>query len=127
VLLLCYTRVLAKWLERQTPPSLVPNIQTATLHGFVRREIMASSYAGEFIESCQDRDILSTFRDVYPLFGEMALERATPFDTLIADEAQDLLLLPNVGVLNALLLGGLAGGRWVLFGNFAAHFADRGR
>ena len=42
-------------------------------------------------------------------------DRPPPFDFLVVDEGQDILLANYVDVLDALLLGGLANGRWRIF------------
>ncbi len=43
---------------------------------------------------------------------------ASAFDIIVADEVQDLLTAPYLDVMDLVLQGGLAGGRWLLFGDF---------
>jgi len=48
----------------------------------------------------------------------IGIVKAPLWDTLIIDEAQDLITEEYLDVMDLLLEGGLAGGRWVLFGDF---------
>ena len=59
------------------------------------------------------------FGELYPFYAEVALEElGTPFDVLVMDEAQDLCKQCVLDVLNLTIPGGLAGGRWAIFGDF---------
>ena len=59
------------------------------------------------------------YEDTYATCGRLALEELNdPYDVLVLDEAQDLLRPNLLEVLNAWLRGGLAGGRWAIFGDF---------
>ena len=50
---------------------------------------------------------------------ETILDRTDGFDVLIVDEVQDVAATPAyLDVLDASLVGGLAGGRWLMFGDF---------
>jgi superfamily I DNA/RNA helicase len=53
---------------------------------------------------------------------------APTFDLLLVDEAQDLLSDAYLDVMELLLYGGLAGGRWAMFGDFErqAIYAEKG-
>ena len=120
VLLVCFNRLLGEWLRQQTEDT---GITAGTWHGVVRRLILASTFATEFAElerkalECCDTGTL--FREVYPLYGEIALEElGAPFDVLVVDEAQDLSDQHTLDFLNLALRGGLAGGRWAIFGDF---------
>ena len=60
------------------------------------------------------------FNEVYPLYGQMALEELGPqFNLLVMDEAQDLCRKERLDVLNDAIRGGLSGGRWAVFGDFS--------
>ena len=120
VLLVCFNRLLGEWLSQQTDGL---NITVGTWHGIVRRLILKSSIGAEFVG--QEREALargntdSLFGELYPLYGEAALEeRDSPFDVLVMDEAQDLGDQHILDFLNLALRGGLAGGRWAIFGDF---------
>lgn len=60
------------------------------------------------------------FDETYAEYGTFGLEeRGAPFDVLVVDEAQDVLWSRHVlRFLDAALRGGLAGGRWAVFGDF---------
>jgi len=82
---------------------------------------MRSAVAEEFLAA--ERSAAGRTEDlfelVYPLYGQLALtEAAERADLLILDEAQDLIGEPVLDVLNEWLVGGLAGGRWVMLGDF---------
>ena len=120
VLLVCFNRLLGEWLHQQTKDN---NITAGTWHTIARRLILTSSVADEFAE--QEREALesgnagSLFKELYPLYGEVALEElGAPFDLLVMDEAQDLGDRHALDFLNLAIHGGLAGGRWAIFGDF---------
>ena len=123
-LFVCFNRLLARWIKRQTENTV---ITADTWHEVVRQSIMRSSSAIEFQkqqdEAFQSRDgkrIRELFDEIYPFYGELALEElGASFDTLVIDEAQDILgVPPRLDYLNRALRGGLAGGRWAIFGDF---------
>ena len=120
VLFVCFNRLLGEWLRQQTEDM---DITAGTWHGIARRLILTSVVAGEFAE--QERKALkhgnvgSLFGELYPLYGRVALEEmGAPFDVLVMDEAQDLGDRHTLDFLNLAIRGGLAGGRWAIFGDF---------
>ena len=119
IVLLCYNKVLADWLRQLVAADGVQGIRVGTFHSMLRRWIGAGSYAREFEVAAVDTDSKRLFTELLPLYGELALsEQGSCADTLIIDEAQDLLTPENLPVLNQIVTGGLAGGRWALFGDF---------
>ena len=120
VLLACFSRLLGDWLRHQTRNS---GITAGTWHSVARLIIVDSSIGEEFREqeriALSSGDSRSLFGDLYPLFGMTALEEiGTPFDVLVIDEAQDLSHPQVFDFFNYALRGGLAGGRWVILGDF---------
>ena len=120
VLLVCFNRLLGEWLQQQTKGT---NVTAGTWHGIARQLILTSSLASEFAE--QEREALergnagSLFGELYPLYGEAALEEmGALFDVLVMDEAQDISDQHMLDFLNLAIRGGLAGGRWAIFGDF---------
>ena len=112
VLLLCFNRLLGKWLEGQLS---VPGTGavTRTLH----QHMLAVSNTG-FVENPDQ-----TFweGDLPALAIESLLEDAdetNQFDELVVDEAQDAFRGEYLDFLDLSLKGGLASGRWRFFGDF---------
>lgn len=112
VLFLCFNRLLGDWLRARNG-ALSPAVTTDTLHAFMlgvaqirppSPRVPSSFWASELPELAADR-----------ILGNEALE---PFDELIIDEAQDILRDEYLDVLDLLLRGGLAAGRWRIFGDF---------
>lgn len=120
VALLCFNRLLGDWLQQQTKGT---GVAAGTWHGIVRRLILESSVANDFQEdertALQRGDTRALFAETYPFYAELALEElGTAFDVLVMDEAQDLCSQHILDVLNLAMPGGLAGGRWAIFGDF---------
>ncbi len=120
VALVCFNRLLGEWLDDQTKGT---EITAGTWHGIARYLILNSSIANEFIgqegKALEDGDTKQLFAEIYPFYAEVALEEsAAPFDVLVMDEAQDLCSQETLDVLNLAIPGGLAGGRWAIFGDF---------
>lgn len=112
VLFLCFNRLLGRWLESQTA-ALQPEVVTRTLH----RHMLA--VAG-VTPPATPQD--SFWEDELPL---IALEKlvedggeANVFDELIIDEAQDVIRISYLDFLDLSVRGGVASGRWRLFGDF---------
>lgn len=120
VALVCFNRLLGDWLNEQTKGT---GVAAGTWHGIMRRLILKSSSASDFREdeekALQRGDTRALFAETYSFYGELALEElGTPFDVLVMDETQDLCSQQILDVLSLALRGGLAGGRWALFGDF---------
>ena len=120
VLLVCFNRLLGESLRQQTEDT---GVTAGTWHGIARRLILNSTFASEFAE--REREALergntgALFGELYPLYGEIALEELNaPFDVLVMDEAQDLSDRRTLDLLNLTIRGGLADGRWAIFGDF---------
>jgi Nuclease-related domain/UvrD-like helicase C-terminal domain/PhoH-like protein len=113
VLLLCFNRLLGKWLE-EAASALKPEVTTKTLHSYML-DVAGVDPGGAGND---------------PHFWEtklpcMALERLVEttrddlyFDDLVVDEAQDILRDDYLDFLDISLKGGFASGRWRLFGDF---------
>lgn len=115
-LLLCYNRLLGRWLAADSPAAARDGLVVGSFHGLLYDLVSRSSLASEL----QGRERNEAFfEDVLPLAGELAIEElGERFDHLIVDEAQDLVHPRSLDVLDRWLAGGLAGGDWVLFGDF---------
>ena len=120
VLLVCFNRLLGEKLQEQMTGT---GVTAGTWHGITRKLILESSAADEFMEkeraALEEGDTTALFGELYPFYGEMALEElGTSFEVLVMDEAQDLCNQRVLDVLNLTIPGGLAGGRWAIFGDF---------
>jgi hypothetical protein len=112
VLFLCFNRMLGDWLRARNA-GLSPTVSTETLHAFMlgiasvrppSRKPPDSFWTSDLPELAADR-----------ILGDEGFE---PFDELIIDEAQDILRDAYLDVLDLALRGGLAAGRWRIFGDF---------
>ncbi len=113
VLLICFNHLLARWLQDQVA-SLRPMVQASTLHAR-----MLAVVGGKGSDGARDRDFWET------ALPNLATERILAasgdeftFDELIVDEAQDVLRDSFLDFLDVSLRGGLAAGRWRMFGDF---------
>lgn len=120
VLFVCFNRLLGDWLQRQTEGT---GIAASSWHRMLRGIIVSSSVGEEFLE--QEREALECedfprlFEELYPFYGEIALEEMDrPFDVLVMDEAQDLSQRSTLDLVNRAVRGSLAGGTWGIFGDF---------
>ncbi len=113
VLLVCFNRLLGKWLEDQTE-SLKPKVVTRTLHGHMLA--LTDIILGE-IEKNQE----TFWTDKLPLCAiEKLLTESSGniFDEIVVDETQDILRDAYLDFLDLSLKGGLASGQWRFFGDF---------
>ncbi len=125
VLFVCFNRLLGAWLQQQTKGT---GITTGNWHEILEEIIVSSSDGEEFLaeqrkvfegKASTDADYTRLFEEVYPFYGEMALdEMETQFDVLVMDEAQDLFDKDTLDLMNRAVRGGLAGSTWGIFGDF---------
>jgi len=121
VLLLCFNRLLGAWLSSSLPATKYSHVTSGHLHGLIERIVLASSLRDEFVaarQNCATRTAKRNFfQEEAPVFAQLALAEGVlqPFDQLIMDEGQDLLTPAFLDVLDALVVGGLAAGRWAIF------------
>ncbi len=119
VLLLCYNKVLAGWMKKAISDEGLAGVDANHLHAFLSGVIKNSSYQGEFSDKAISADGAVLYSELFPFYSELALgETGSEYDTLVIDEAQDIINPQNLPVLNLVVSGGLAGGRWAIFGDF---------
>ena len=115
VLFLCYNNLLGDWLSTQTSTySDDPKLfQCRTFHSLLL-EISSEKPVKGAGNSYWRKDLpLRTL--------DRLLDDARPcysYDMLVIDEAQDLLTEEYLDIMDLLLKGGMAGGKWVFFGDF---------
>jgi hypothetical protein len=127
VALLCFNGLLAAWLRRETA-AIADEAKSRSIPFY------AGNLSG-LMRQVAHVDVPATANNRYweielPGHAVDALlddSRETPtFDLLIVDEAQDLMSDPFLDVLELMLSGGIASGRWAMFGDFErqAIYAD---
>lgn len=113
VLLLCFNRLLGRWLRTQAQE--LEGVTTATYHSYLNdlTGVRPPTDAGqEFWE----RDLPAQATDALLQRSET---KGAPFDVLVVDEAQDIMQEQYLDTLDLSLSGGLAAGRWRFFSDFA--------
>ncbi len=117
-LLLCHNRLLGDWFASQNSTIRSPLLVAGSFHRIIRELIMKSNCREEFLESECDSHPEKIFDELLPLFGQIAAdELGEQYDSLVLDEAQDLIRVENLDVLDMLLKGGITGGNWCFFGD----------
>lgn len=109
VLLCCFNKNLATELRKALPG----RVTVRHLHGLMA-EIVRDAGLRSKVPDADESDL---FESIYPdLVLEAFLDRHdAPFDMIVVDEAQDLLLPAYMDVFDVLLRGGLKQGRWRFF------------
>jgi nuclease-like protein len=113
VLLLCFNRLLGKWLEEETA-ALKPEVTSKTLHSHMLE--VASMNPGSAGHDPHFWQTTLPGQALDWLMNQPGDDNC--FDELVVDEAQDILRNDYFDFLDLSLKGGLASGRWRLFGDF---------
>lgn len=115
-LVLCFNRLLGDWMRASMNAALGESgklLRCQHLHGLMREIV------GERLDVRNDRRFWSNDLPAAAIEQLLGDDRGLPqFDLLLVDEAQDLLTDDYMDVLDLLVVGGLAGGQWALFGDF---------
>lgn len=112
---LCFNRLLGRWLEAELGPGMT---FVGSYHRVLRRLINDSCVRNAFSSDAASAPEGVDFRE-WPMYVLEALgERGPIGNLLVLDEAQDLANDADLCVLDGMLEGGLAGGRWVMLGDF---------
>lgn len=124
VLFVCFNLLLGKWLRQRAKD--MKGVTAGPWYEFAKETIMGSnmddSLKKEFVEL--DRELWrqgkpgkdELFDGVYPLYYGQSVPEP-PFDVLVVDEAQDMAKKSILDSLDLTVRGGLAGGRWAMFGD----------
>lgn len=117
VLLLCFNRVLASVLSHRVKVDGPGNVTVRSIHSVLRDLIKESPFHTEFEKAKSGLENSEVFNRLMPEFALRALmeQDFAQYSTLVIDEAQDMLSVTMLDVLDALVIGGLKGGRWWLF------------
>ena len=115
VLLVCFNNLLGEWLKGETE-SLGEACRTVTIYEFMQG-IVGDETGAELSTAYYEEELPERVFDI--LADRAGAEAEAPFDELVIDEAQDILVNGSfLTVLDTVLAGGLAGGRWRFFGDF---------
>lgn len=112
VLFVCFNRLLGDWLKSQFTSS-PGGLTVRTIHSYMLAT--AGIAAGNLARESEFWE-----RELPAAAIEALLERegGSQFDELVVDEAQDVLRDHFLDVLDLSISGGLAAGRWKIFGDF---------
>src|SRR5262249_14864407 len=101
VLLICFNRLLGDWFTNEIRVTAAGmDIKSGSFYKCLRDVVVSSSAATEFLEA-EGRTAESVlFDEVYPFYGQLALDGNAPkCDVIIMDEAQDLVKQPVLDIL----------------------------
>lgn len=110
VLVVCFNHLLGDWLKTQFPRG--GTVTTKTLHAYM---LGLSGMRPDVADGPEFWEKRLPAAAIETLLGR---EGQASFDVLIVDEAQDVLRDDYLDVLDLSLVGGLAAGRWMIFGDF---------
>lgn len=115
VLLICFNRLLGEWISSEVEniaSTASGTIHAVHIHGLMREIVGYSAPVGQgnryWTQELPEQALLILWSG----------ENARKYDFLVVDEAQDILTVEYFDVLSELLVGGLAGGKWMIFGDF---------
>lgn len=114
----CYNKLLGQQIKHSIADS---DITAVNLHKFMRDLIVSSDLKEEFLEQEKSTSSADLYDEIYPFYAAVAVREIfdfEPFDTLIVDEAQDLISPDNLDFFDEILRGGLNGGKWAMFADF---------
>ena len=119
ILLLCYNRLLANFLEKKIYNEQIysERITVKSIYALIYDLVISSSFALEFKSRCQTSKDDSIYNEIYPHYALLALAETEipPFGTIIVDEAQDMMTDDILDIIDFFIDGGLENGRWWFF------------
>jgi uncharacterized protein Usg len=92
----------------------LPNITAGHLHSFMAKQVSKAGLQTQ-LPAAQESDLFQVFYPELCLEAMLETGELASYDSIIVDEAQDLLLEPYLNVFDALLKGGLGEGNWRFF------------
>lgn len=117
VLLLCFNRVLAGVLRKNVASTERGSVIVDSIHSLLNDLIKGSDVQADFEEAKVGKEPAEIFNRLMPEYALQALmvKDCKQYQTLVIDEAQDMLSRPMLDVLDAMVVGGLNKGRWWFF------------
>jgi hypothetical protein len=118
VALFCFNSNLADWLHKNfemLDKELQPQY-VGSFHSFLYSHAnLDKNYVNQLDEAEKNK----FYSEELPLIAALALEeKEIRFDKIIIDEAQDILYRDYIDVMDILLKGGIARGKWSMYGDF---------
>lgn len=109
VLFLCFNKLLSNYLEESVKDieiEFVGNIDKFLYHQVKNKNLLPKEINAKY------------FGELPQIVADLVSNENEKFDVIIADEAQDIINLKYMKVLNSFLRGGFDNGKWVLAGDF---------
>ena len=118
VALFCYNNTLGRWLSNCfSNPELRPQY-VGTFHKFLTDTLSKNGISYTIPQDDNSQQLF--YQETLPnLALDILRNTLDKFDLLIIDEAQDLISMKYLDVLDATVIGGLTRGRWRMFGDFS--------
>lgn len=112
-LLMCHTKSLAAWLRERLEGH--NGIDVVHFHGLTTKLIKDNGLTGQLSPDVSDDQRFSVEHPELALQALVDMADPPLYDAVIVDEAQDILTVPAIELLDGLLSGGLDRGAWRLF------------
>lgn len=111
VLFLCFNRLLSRWLAAECAP-LGETVTVASLHAYMLKIAGMQAAPPDASSSFWEQGLPEA-----ALAALVEGSETVPFDSVVLDEAQDVLRLQYIDVLDLSLRSGLSDGPWLMFGD----------
>jgi hypothetical protein len=115
-LMLCYNKYLAAYLEQAIKDeALHENITVKSVHSFFYDVIARAGLKSELEIQNKARSTQEIYSETYPDLFLKAWDDSKQYDSLIIDEAQDVLVKNYLEPFSRVLKGGIEKGNWYMF------------
>jgi superfamily I DNA/RNA helicase len=115
-LMLCYNKYLAAYLkEAMETENLQDLITVSTVHSFFYDVIAHAGLRADLETAKRTTDAQQIYSNVYPDLFSKGWNDSMQYDSLIIDEAQDILTASYLRPFSQIIKGGLDNGKWYMF------------
>jgi hypothetical protein len=115
-LLLCYNKYLAAYLKKAIESEGISEFVTVnTIHGFFYDVINKAGLKTELEFERTNNDNRTLYSEIYPALFKQAWDESEQYDSLIIDEAQDVLSSNYIDPFSVIIKGGIMTGNWYMF------------
>lgn len=115
-LMLCYNRYLAAYLEQAIKDEALQDyITVRSIHGFFYDVIISAGLKPELELQKKKSSTQELYSEAYPKLFMKAWDNSIQYDSLIIDEAQDVLVTNYLEPFSRILKGGIDNGNWYMF------------